>query len=158
MKHTANEGPVRIQYECLVPIYVFPEMKLFARPRYFQNRIIMFCLQFPHHVSVSGFVYSQHRSAEDLSWEYKNCKQIHEFRKCWNEARRFISGNIFFEILVQCTYFYYFFPNEECKVWTGGERIVDCWLSALDFGCRICLSVVGICCWFLSCRLSVVKC
>jgi hypothetical protein len=25
---TANEGPVRIQYKCLVPIYVFPEMKL----------------------------------------------------------------------------------------------------------------------------------
>jgi hypothetical protein len=26
--HTKNEGPVRIQYKCLVPIYVFPEMKL----------------------------------------------------------------------------------------------------------------------------------
>jgi hypothetical protein len=26
--YTANEGPVRIQYKCLVPIYVFPEMKL----------------------------------------------------------------------------------------------------------------------------------
>jgi len=25
---TANEGPVRIQYNCLVPIYVFTEMKL----------------------------------------------------------------------------------------------------------------------------------
>jgi hypothetical protein len=25
--HTANEGPVRIQYKCLVSIYVFPEMK-----------------------------------------------------------------------------------------------------------------------------------
>jgi hypothetical protein len=24
----ANEGPVRIQYKCLVPIYVFPGMKL----------------------------------------------------------------------------------------------------------------------------------
>jgi hypothetical protein len=23
-----GEGPVRIQYKCLVPIYVFPEMKL----------------------------------------------------------------------------------------------------------------------------------
>jgi hypothetical protein len=28
LDHTANEGPVRIQYENLVPIYVFPEMKL----------------------------------------------------------------------------------------------------------------------------------
>jgi hypothetical protein len=27
-EHTANEGPVRIQYECLVPIYVFPEIHL----------------------------------------------------------------------------------------------------------------------------------
>jgi hypothetical protein len=26
--HTANEGLVRIQYKCLVPIYVFLEMKL----------------------------------------------------------------------------------------------------------------------------------
>jgi hypothetical protein len=26
--HTANEGPVRIQYKCLVLIYVFREMKL----------------------------------------------------------------------------------------------------------------------------------
>jgi hypothetical protein len=25
---TANEGPMRIQYKCLVPIYVFSEMKL----------------------------------------------------------------------------------------------------------------------------------
>jgi hypothetical protein len=25
---TANEGTLRIQYKCLVPIYVFPEMKL----------------------------------------------------------------------------------------------------------------------------------
>ncbi len=39
--YTENEGPVRIQYKCLVTIYVFPEMKL-AWPRYFQNRIIMF--------------------------------------------------------------------------------------------------------------------
>jgi hypothetical protein len=26
--YTANEGPVRMQYKCLVLIYVFPEMKL----------------------------------------------------------------------------------------------------------------------------------
>jgi hypothetical protein len=26
--YTANEGPVRIQYKCLVPIYVFPDLKL----------------------------------------------------------------------------------------------------------------------------------
>jgi hypothetical protein len=28
MPCAANEGFVRIQYKCLVPIYVFPEMKL----------------------------------------------------------------------------------------------------------------------------------
>ncbi len=27
--YTANEGPVKILYKCLVPIYVYPEMKLF---------------------------------------------------------------------------------------------------------------------------------
>jgi hypothetical protein len=26
--YSANEGPVRIQYKCLVPIYVFPAMKM----------------------------------------------------------------------------------------------------------------------------------
>jgi hypothetical protein len=36
---TANERPVRIQYICPVPIYVFPEMKVF-----FQNIIVMCCL------------------------------------------------------------------------------------------------------------------
>jgi hypothetical protein len=37
--------------KCLVPIYIFPEMKL-SSP-YFQNRIIMFCLPIFHiHVSV----------------------------------------------------------------------------------------------------------
>jgi hypothetical protein len=41
--HTANEGPVRIQYKCLIPIYIFPEMKLRSF-FYFQNRIIMLCL------------------------------------------------------------------------------------------------------------------
>jgi hypothetical protein len=28
LSYTANEGPVRIQYKCLVPIYFFPEKKL----------------------------------------------------------------------------------------------------------------------------------
>jgi hypothetical protein len=32
---TANEGPVRIQYKCLVHIYVFSEMKLlFSKQNY----------------------------------------------------------------------------------------------------------------------------
>ncbi len=40
--HTANEGPEKIQYKCLVPIYVFLETKLL-----FPKRIIMFCLPVP---------------------------------------------------------------------------------------------------------------
>jgi hypothetical protein len=43
--YTANEGPVSIQYNWLVPIYVFPEMKT-VQPRYFQNRIIRSVFQF----------------------------------------------------------------------------------------------------------------
>jgi hypothetical protein len=34
--HTANEGPVRIQYKGLVPMYVFTEMKLlFPKQNYY---------------------------------------------------------------------------------------------------------------------------
>ncbi len=33
--HTAKEGPVRIQYKCLVRIYVFPEMKLLFQKQYY---------------------------------------------------------------------------------------------------------------------------
>ena len=36
LNHTSNEGPVRIQYKCLVPIYVFPEMKLLF-PKHYNN-------------------------------------------------------------------------------------------------------------------------
>jgi hypothetical protein len=45
-QRNANEGPVRIQCKCQVPIYVFPEKKLFSLV-IFQNRIIMFCLPVP---------------------------------------------------------------------------------------------------------------
>jgi hypothetical protein len=31
---TANEGPVRRYYKCLVPVYVFPEMKLISKTEY----------------------------------------------------------------------------------------------------------------------------
>jgi hypothetical protein len=35
LSNTANEGPVRIQYKCLVPIHVFPKMKqLFPKQNY----------------------------------------------------------------------------------------------------------------------------
>jgi hypothetical protein len=47
---TANEGPVRIQYKCLVPIYVFPEMKLlFPKQNY----------NVPYHISVRDLYVSR---------------------------------------------------------------------------------------------------
>ncbi len=42
LHYTANEGQVRIQYKCLVPIYVLPKMKLWI-----PKKIIMFCLPVP---------------------------------------------------------------------------------------------------------------
>ncbi len=42
---TANEGPVRIQYKCLVPIYVFPEMQLIF-PK--QNYIVLSLNSYTH--------------------------------------------------------------------------------------------------------------
>jgi hypothetical protein len=48
---TANKGPVRIQYKCLVSIYVFPEMKL----RFVITITELLCLNFRIHLSVSLF-------------------------------------------------------------------------------------------------------
>ncbi len=41
--YTANEGPVRIQYKCLVPIYAYPEMKLL-----FQNHNVLSPSSYTH--------------------------------------------------------------------------------------------------------------
>jgi hypothetical protein len=43
--HTANEGPRRIQYKCLVAIYVFPAMKLIF-PK--QNYNVQFPSSYTH--------------------------------------------------------------------------------------------------------------
>jgi hypothetical protein len=68
--YTANEGPERIQYKCLVLICVFPENET-AGTHYFQNRIIMFCPTIPHSCICRQFMYSQDRSAS-VSLEYIN--------------------------------------------------------------------------------------
>ncbi len=78
---TANDWPVRIQYKCLVPVYVFPEMKLLFP----KHRVIIFCFQFPHAYICERFIYFQDRPAYsaagkyvDRSWKYINCTQTHE--------------------------------------------------------------------------------
>jgi hypothetical protein len=58
MNCTANEGPVRIQYKFLVPIYVFPEMKLLFP----KQNLNVFCLP-SHSYICEGFIYFQDRSA-----------------------------------------------------------------------------------------------
>jgi hypothetical protein len=76
---TANEGPVKIQYECLVPIDLFPEMKLLF-PK--QNYNVLSPSSYTH-ISVRDLYSSFHdRSAYsaagkyvDPSWEYV-CKSL----------------------------------------------------------------------------------
>ncbi len=71
---TSNEGPVRIHNKCLVPICVFPEMKLLGLV-IFKTELSCFVSQFPHSCICERFKYTKDRSAEDRSWEY-----IHECR------------------------------------------------------------------------------
>ncbi len=52
--HTTMEGAVRIQYKCLVPIYVFPEMKLRAALLFPKQNCNIMCPNFHIHVSVSN--------------------------------------------------------------------------------------------------------
>jgi hypothetical protein len=84
--HTANEGLVIIQYKCLVPIYVFPEMKMCSI-------VISETGQFLHSRICERFTYTQDRSAYfaatkyvDRYWEYINRSQTHESRN-WDCGR-----------------------------------------------------------------------
>ncbi len=79
---TANEGPVRIQYKCLVPIYVFPEMKLHGLVRYFRTEVyIMFCF------SIFTFMYLW----LVFIYKYINRSQIHECtNREWGRAVSFL--------------------------------------------------------------------
>ncbi len=59
--YTANEGPVRIQYKCLVPIYVFPEMKLlFPKQNYY---VLSPSSYFLHSYICERFIYIHDPSA-----------------------------------------------------------------------------------------------
>ncbi len=88
---TANEGLLRIQYKCLVPIYVFQEMKLLF-PK--QNFNLLSPSSYTH-ISVRDlYTYFQDQSAYsaawkyvDRSWEYINRSQTHEFGNwIWGRA------------------------------------------------------------------------
>ncbi len=79
---TANEWPVRIQYKCLVIIFVlFPRNKA-VQPPYFQNRIIMFCLTIPSLIFLweififrNRYVYFAAAKYVNPSWKYMNHSQ-----------------------------------------------------------------------------------
>ncbi len=68
---------MKIQYKCLVPIEVFPEIKLrglvISKTEY--N-----IFQFSHSCICERFIYPHDWSAEDRSWEYINRSQIHKCR------------------------------------------------------------------------------
>jgi hypothetical protein len=69
-EYTANEGPVRIQYKCLVPIYALPEMKLRGLIISRTELCIMFRLP------ISTFMYL----TEDRLRDYINRSQTHKCR------------------------------------------------------------------------------
>ncbi len=90
--HTSNEGrPVRIQYKCLVPIYVFPKMKLLF-PKH--NCNVLSPSSYTHisvrdlYISWIGLpIYSDAGNYVDRSWEFINCSQTHECGNCdWGRA------------------------------------------------------------------------
>ncbi len=75
---TANEGPVRIQYKCLVSIYVFPEMKLlFPKKNYNLRSPSSYTHISARDLYISRAVYSAAGKYEDRSWEYISRSQTH---------------------------------------------------------------------------------
>jgi hypothetical protein len=62
MIYTASEGPVRIQYKCLVPTYVFTEMKLCGLV-FFQTESYYSVSQSPHSCICELFINSKDPSA-----------------------------------------------------------------------------------------------
>ncbi len=71
---TANEGPVRIQYTCLVSIYVFLlSRNETARLRYFQHRIIMFWLP----ISTFMYLWAIYIFPGSVTEEWRNWERGH---------------------------------------------------------------------------------
>jgi hypothetical protein len=64
--YTANEGPIKIQYKCLVSIYVFPEMKLlFPKQNYNDLSPSSYT-----HIICERFIYFQDRSIYSAAGKY----------------------------------------------------------------------------------------
>ncbi len=61
--YTANEGPVRIQYKCLVPIYVLPETKLRGLLISKQNYNVLSTNSTFKYCNCERFMYSQDQSS-----------------------------------------------------------------------------------------------
>jgi hypothetical protein len=94
------KGPVRIQYKCLVPIDVFPEMKLCASLFPKQNYNVL-SLNFHIHVSVSDLYISTiglTRTNNGIIQIAHRCMNV----EIGNEAAQFYSGNICFKLSLQC--------------------------------------------------------
>jgi hypothetical protein len=88
--HTANEGPVRIQYNCLVHSYAFPEMKLCS---IHISKTESSVSQFLHSYLCERFIYFPDRSVYfaaakyvDRYWKYINRSQTHGCRN-WEAAQ-----------------------------------------------------------------------
>jgi hypothetical protein len=58
MCYAANEGPVRVQYKCLVPIYVFPEKLNCAASLFLKQNYNDLSPNFHLNVSFERFIYS----------------------------------------------------------------------------------------------------
>jgi hypothetical protein len=78
---TAKEGPVRIQYKCLVPIYVFPEMELLFL---IQNYNVLCPSNYTHicvrdlYISRIGLPILLQGNMWTDPWEYMNRSLTHE--------------------------------------------------------------------------------
>jgi hypothetical protein len=83
--YSANEEPVRIQYKCLVPIYIFPEMKLLF-PKKKHN---VLSLSSYTHISVRDLYISRIGLPILLCtdpWEYINVSHRHMYVEIGTEA------------------------------------------------------------------------
>jgi hypothetical protein len=117
---TANEGLVRIQYKCLVPIYVLPEMKLLfpkqnynvlspsyyihisVRDLYIPGLICLFCCR-----EICGLILGIYKSLTDIprkgihKWDFL-CSEDHVIESQFD--RRIFS---IFSQLWKVTFFFY---------------------------------------------------